>query len=72
MLASSGDDGTARLWKPDLKGNYSCTQTVTKNAQIEPQGATSQGNPNNSYHPHMNTKVSLLRVALNNPYQMNH
>jgi WD40 repeat protein len=38
ILASTGDDGTVRLWKADFRGNYGCT-LLANNSEVDSQTA---------------------------------
>lgn len=36
MLASSGDDGTVRMWKSDFEGNWACVNTISGDLGVNP------------------------------------
>lgn len=38
MLASTGDDGTVRLWKSDFEGNWTCVNTISGDLGPNPLG----------------------------------
>jgi nucleoporin SEH1 len=43
MLASSGDDGTVRMWKSDHQGNWACVSTIS--GDLGPASGSSGGLP---------------------------